>query len=57
MKRQYNNCMQPDFGKLRSPQPLMRSVMWQIIRAMDFAALVNVVLCSGLFNARENGIV
>jgi hypothetical protein len=25
-KNAYNNRMQPDFGELRSPQPLMRGV-------------------------------
>jgi hypothetical protein len=28
MAVQHNNRMQPDFGELRSPQPLMRGVMW-----------------------------
>jgi hypothetical protein len=27
MKKTHNKRMQPDFGKLRSPQPLMRGVM------------------------------
>ena len=27
----HNNRMQPDFGELRSPQPLMRGVMWQVL--------------------------
>jgi hypothetical protein len=35
-KDQHNNRMQSDFGKLRSPQPLMRGVM----RTVQFCILI-----------------
>ena len=31
----HNNRMQSDFGKLRLPQPLIRGVMWQVLRKLQ----------------------
>jgi len=40
MAEPYNNRMQPDFGKLRLPQPLMRSVEMSIVCRLLPPALV-----------------
>mgnify|MGYP007028930633 CR=1 FL=1 len=39
MQDRHNNRMQPDFGELRSPQPLMRSVMWQPNLELDYGKI------------------